>query len=34
VFDPNTGIRFKSSDAVPADAATAAATVSSVNLGK
>jgi multiple sugar transport system ATP-binding protein len=31
VFDPNTGIRFKSSDAVPADAAKAA---SSVDLGK
>jgi multiple sugar transport system ATP-binding protein len=34
VFDPNTGIRFKSSDAVPADATKAAATASTVTLGK
>jgi multiple sugar transport system ATP-binding protein len=31
VFDPNTGIRFKSSDAVPADAVAGAATI---DLGK
>jgi len=34
VFDPNTGIRLKSLEAVPADAATAAATVSTMDLGK
>ena len=33
VFDPNTGIRFKTSEAVPADAAAAAA-AASLSLGK
>jgi multiple sugar transport system ATP-binding protein len=34
VFDPNTGVRFKSSDAVPADAAATTAGSSSVDFAK